>query len=411
MNGNLRILYAAGPGDLVDTHRLSKEGKQAPFEMAIGCSEMFLDWCERTGAEAHLISCNSRREIFRDGCYVVENRPRSASFWSNGLRHHLASVAYGLGIVRTALRERPNVVIVDSGTTHWIVFSLLNLLSIPVIAVLHNTLWPAGYPPKRRSARLLIALDGWFFRRFAAATVCVSPECERQVRLVAGEPKGPIFQSRSQFRRGFLDILPAPPPHELRPFRILYVGRIEESKGVFLILSMAEELERQMPGQVVWKIFGHGGASEELARQVEQRKLGNLIEIAGKLFPEKAREAYGWAHATVVPTTSQFNEGLAMTAVEANLSGRPSVLSAVVPAGEVLGGAAIVVPADNVDGFVTAFKRLIIEPSYYDAHRRAPEAVQEQFYDLSQGLAAVLGRAISIVVPADEASSNRVTVS
>ena len=411
MNGHLKILYAAGPGDLVDTHRLSKEGKPAPFEMAVGCSEMFLDWCERTGAEAHLISSNPRREVFREGRYVVENRPRSASYWANGLRHHIASIAYGLSIVGTALRERPNVVIVDSGTTHWIVFSLLKLMSIPVIAVLHNTLWPAGFPPKRWWARLLMALDGLFFRRFAAATVCVSPECERQVRLVARVPNGPIFQSRSQFRRGFLDILPPPPPHELRPFRILYVGRIEESKGVFLILSMAEELERQMPGQVTWKIFGHGGASQELARQVEQRKLGNLIEIAGKLSPEKAREAYGWAHATVVPTTSQFNEGLAMTAVEANLSGRPTVLSEVVPAGEVLGAAAIVVPADNVDGFVTAFKKLITEPSYYDAHRRATEAVQEQFYDVSQGLAAVLGRAISTVLPGDEVSSNRVTAS
>ena len=407
----MRIVYATGPGDTVDAYRLWKVGKEAPFEMSIAFSKTFLDWCEAAGAEAHLISWNARREIFRDGRYLVENRPRPAAYWANGVKHHLASVAYGLGIVGTVVRERPDVVIVDSGTTHWIVLSLLALMRFPLIAVMHNSLWPAGYPPQRRFDRWLLALDGLFFRRFAAATVCVSPECERQVRLVARTPKGPLFQCRAQFRRGFLDVLPPPPPHELRPFRILYVGRIEESKGVFLILSMAEKLEREMPGQVIWRIFGYGSASEELARQVKQRKLGHLIEIAGKLSPAKVQEAYGWAHATVVPTTSQYREGLAMTAVEATLAGRPVVISEVVPAGEVLGEAAISVTTDDVDSFVAAFRKLVTDRSYYEAHCCAPAAVQEQFYDVSQGLGFVLGRAISTLLPDDAVGSRRVTVS
>lgn len=286
MSARLRILYAAGPGDAVDAYRLWKAGKDAPFEMSIAFSKTFLDWCEAASVEAHLISSNSRREIFRDGQYIVENRPRPASYWANGVRYHLASIGYGLSVVGTAVRERPDVVIVDSGTTHWIVLSLLALMRIPVIAVMHNALWPAGHRPGRRFDRLRLALDGLFFRRFAAATVCVSPECERQVRTIAQTPRGPLSQYRPRFRRGLLDVLPPPPPHELRPFRVLYVGRIEESKGVFLIVSMAEKLEREMPGQLTWRIFGYGSASAELARQVGQRKLGHLIEIAGRLSPK-----------------------------------------------------------------------------------------------------------------------------
>ncbi len=394
----MRILYAAGPGDTVEAYRLWKARKEAPFEMSIAFSITFLDWCEGAAAEAHLISSNDRREILRDGRYVIENRPRSKGYSAQGVKHHLASVAYGLSIVGTALRERPDVAVVDSGTTHWIVLSLLSLMRIPSIAVMHNALWPAGYPPTRRFDRLLLTLDGIFFRRCALATVCVSPECERQVRAVAKSPKGPLFQCRAQFRPGFLDILPPPPPHQLRPFRVLYVGRIEETKGVFLILSMAERLEREMPGQMTWKIFGYGGASAELERQAKQRKLDHLVEIAGKLSRDKVREAYGWAHATVVPTTSQFREGLAMTAVEAILAGRPVVISDVVPAGEVLGDAAIKAATDDVDSFVAAFRKLVMEPSYYDAHRHAPARVLNQFYDRSQGLGAVLGRAISTLL-------------
>jgi glycosyltransferase involved in cell wall biosynthesis len=408
---HLRILYALGPGDIVDAYRLWKEGKEAPFEMSIAFSKTFLNWCESVGAQAHLISCNSRREICCDGRYVVENRPRPRSYWASGVKHHFASVAYGLTIVGTALRERPDLVIIDSGTTHWIVMSLLTLMRVPVIAVMHSTLWPAGFPPEKRSVKLLRLLDGQFFRSFAAATVCVSPECERQVRRLTRDSGGPIFQCRAQFRRGFLDTVPPPPPRQSGPFRVLFVGRVEENKGVFLIPLIADQLEKEMPGQFIWKIVGTGSASPELARRVEQGKLGHLIDITGRLSREETQEAYGWAHAVVVPTTAQYNEGLAMTAAEAVLSGRPVILSTVVPAWEVLGDAAILAQPGDVQSFVAALRELAAEPSQYDAHLRATATVQEQFYDVSQGLGAVLGRAISTLAQTDLIGSSRATVS
>jgi glycogen(starch) synthase len=399
VNARLRILYAIGPGDTVDAYRFWKAGTEAPFEMSVAFSKTFLDWCERTSTEAHLISSNPRREFLRDGRYVVENRPKPAWYWGNGAKHHLGLIAYGLSVIGTARRERPDIVIADSGTTHWIVLSLLALMRIPVIAVMHSTLWPTGYRPQRLLDRLLLALDGVFFRRFAAATVCVSPECERQVRVVAGSASSPFFQCRAQFRRGFLDTLPPPPFQLQKPFRVLYVGRIEESKGIFFILSIAQKLEEEMPGRLVWKIVGHGGASAELARQIEARNLGRVIDFAGKLCSDEVLEAYGWAHATIVPTTSRYREGMAMTAIEAILAGRPVVISDVVPAGEVLGDAAIRARTEDVDSFVAVFRKLVTDPSYYDLHRAAPAKVCDQFYDTSQGLGDVLGRAISSLLP------------
>ena len=76
-----------------------------------------------------------------------------AAYWANGVKYHLASVGYGLSVVGTVVRERPDVVIVDSGTTHWIVLSLLALMRFPLIAVMHSTLWPAGHRPRRRLHR------------------------------------------------------------------------------------------------------------------------------------------------------------------------------------------------------------------------------------------------------------------
>jgi glycogen(starch) synthase len=392
----LKILYALGPGDVVGLYRDLQDGKKPAFQPGMAFSKQFLDWCDESGAEAHVISSHARRDEIRVGPHRVENRPYCSWRFGGGLKFHLGTIFYGLAIVARALRDRANLVIADAGTTHWIVFSLFAVLRTPVIAVLHNTLWPMGVPPKRSTSRFLLSLDGFFFRRIASATVCVSPECERQVRKIAGAPKGRIYQCRAQYRENFLSRVSLVPQRPFCPFQVLFLGRIEEAKGVFLILSMAERLEKELPGRFAWKIVGSGPASDALERQVLERRLGGIVEVPGRLSTEQtALETFGWAHALVVPTTSRFAEGLAMVAVEAVLTSRPVVVSAVVPAWEILGDAAIVADTDSVASFVAAFRKLALDPDYYDRCRRATRSVQDQFYDRSQGIGAVLGRAIA----------------
>jgi glycosyltransferase involved in cell wall biosynthesis len=382
------------PGDVVKMYRELLSGIESSFQLHRDFSKLFIDWCDETGARAHFVSWHPRREVFKHGRYILENRPKPPMFFERGLKHYFGELIYSLGIVWTALRERANLAIVDSGSAQWIVLSVLPLLGIPVIAVMHNTLWPAGFPPTRPAFRFLSSLDGFFFRHFAAATVNVSPECERQVRQAAGTPKGLMLQCRAQYRPGLLDQLSPPPAHSARPFRVIYLGRVEEYKGVFMILAMAEQLEKEFPGQFAWKIVGSGNALEPLRIQAAKRKLSQ-VEITGRVTNEQVMEALGWAHAMVAPTTSGFCEGLAMTAAEGVLAGRPVVLSTVVPAGEVLGDAAIVAQAEDVGSFVEAFRKLLTDRDYYERCQRATKDAQGQFYDLSQGLGAVLGRAIA----------------
>jgi glycosyltransferase involved in cell wall biosynthesis len=219
------------------------------------------------------------------------------------------------------------------------------------------------------------------------------------VRKVAKKPRGPVYQFKAQYHENFLSRVNPVLQVPFRPFQILFMGRIEESKGVFLILSIAEHLEKELPGQFVWKIVGAGSASDALERQVRERKLDRFVEVPGKLQSEQeALETFGWAHAMVVPTTSRFCEGFAMTAAEAVLAGRPVVVSTTVPAMEVLGKAAIQAETDSIESFADAFRRLALEPNYYDSCQRAALAAQAQFYDRSQGLGAILGRSISDLV-------------
>ncbi|WP_420238067.1 glycosyltransferase family 4 protein [Telmatobacter bradus] len=392
---NLRcIVYALGPGDVAGHFRLCQEGKQPPFQMCNAFSEQFFEAC-RDRYRLVLISSHERRDVFMLGPHRMENLPRSPLYARSGLGHHLDMFFYGLGIVFRALRNRASAVIVDSGTTHWFLLALLWLFRIPVIAVFHNTLWPAGFPPQGRAARLLLSLNGWFFRRIAAASACVSPECMRQVQTAAGQTHGPVYQYRAQYRTGFLSTVP-PPDHASTPFRILFLGRIQDFKGVFLLLDAAEQLEREFPGRFVWKIVGSGPAEAQLTRQIQERGLQSIVQMPGPLAnAAEALATLTWAHLVTVPTTSAFFEGLAMTAAEAALSGRPALVSSVVPAAEVLGAAALRFETDNLDAFTDALRLLAFDATAYAHAQQATAAASSQFYDRSRSLGAVLEQALA----------------
>lgn len=394
----LRILYAVGPGDVAGLYRDLQAGNDPAFQIGLPFSKQFLDWCDRYGAECHAISWCPRRDLLPHGPHRLENRPKHQLYFARGWKHHLGNFLYGWNVAGQAIRNRAQMVVVDSGTSQWIAFSLLRLWRIPVIAVIHATLWPRGFPPRRKLDRVLLFFDGLFFRHFAAATVCVSPECERQIRQVAGTPRGPIYQCRAQYRHGFLDQVAPPPDPGTPPFRILFLGRVEEVKGVASILEIAERLELELPGRFAWKIVGDGSMLGLLRQQAEERRLSNIVELPGRLPDQRqALDTFAWAHAVIVPTTSRFPEGLAMTAAEGALAGRPVIVSSVVPAWEILGAAAIQVPAGDVAAFAAAIRKLALDPDSYRTCQRATLDAQGQFYDRSQGLGSVLGRAIAAI--------------
>jgi len=389
----LRVLYAIGPGDVVTMYRELMEGSESTLQLHKDFSKLFLDWCLENNVIAHLVSSHGNRDKFRDGQFLLENRPKPALSSRGGLLYHIGELLYAIGLTKTAIGMRARVCIVDSGTTDWIFLSLLPVFGTKVIAVMHNSLWASGFQPRSFMQRFLSATNGFFFRHVASATVNVSPECERQVREVARKLNGAIYQFRAQYRQGIFDQVKPPRAHGVRPLRVMFLGRVEEFKGVLMIPEIALKLHREFPDQFTWKIVGGGRALEPLRNKIAALRLNN-VEVTGRLPNADLMEAFGWPHMMIAPTTSGFQEGLAMTVAEGVLAGRPGVVSTVVPAWEVLGDAAIVAQAENVDSFVEIFRRLLLEPEYYEACRRATTAVQGQFYDVELGLGAVLGRAI-----------------
>jgi glycogen synthase len=300
-----------------------------------------------------------------------------------------------VNLLVTAVRFKASAAVINSGTTHYFVMSLFRLVGMKVVIVLHNTLWPSGFPPTRPVPKLIAHLDGLFFRWGATATLGVSPACIRQVDQLTRGRHGPLYQIRSQFRSEYFENIPPPPPHAQKPFRIMYVGAVVRDKGVFDILQMARKVEARAPGRVQWELCGSGPDLVELRRQHGEMGLGPIVSIRGWTSPQELRDVHAKSHISIVPTRSGFEEGMAKTVIEAILSGRPVITNPVVPALEVLRPACMEARTDDVDSYVEAILKLVSDQERYRQLCEACPDLQKQFYDGKQGIRAVLTRVMN----------------
>jgi glycogen synthase len=389
-----RIIYAGGPGDIIHAYRCWRRGEHDPTEVSVTFSSQFQDFCREVGARAYLIGYHPRRELVRDEEFVVEHRPKRMR-GAKGVWFHVSELLYALSILTTAVRFRADTAVIDSGTTHFFLTATFRLFGIRVVPILQNSLWPAGRPPTRFAQKALLWLDSWFFRYVPVATLCVSPECERQVELLTGGRHGPLIQHRAQFLPGYFERIPPPPPHDRVPFQIIFIGRVIPEKGVFDLLDIARRVDAQAPNRVRWVICGRGAAFDELCKRRDEIGVGSVVDLRGWTSLEELIGVYAQSHAAIVPTRNNYNEGFAMTAAEAVLAGRPVLTSRVVPALEVIRPAAYEATPEDVGSYAEGVIRMISDPAYYEQLSRACADLARPFYDRSMGMAAALKEALS----------------
>jgi glycogen synthase len=389
----LRLFTALGPGDIVNARKKQLAGL-AVNETSIAFSEQLFAYCRLHNIKTLAISSNSRLDRLEDENITMENRPKSFQN-SGGLRFHLSLILYGIYLVIRAHRFRADIAIIDSGTSHYFVLTLFRVVGIPVVANLHNVLWPAGFPPTRFVHRVIRSLNRLFFRYAAAGAIGVSPECERQVQAESNH-RIPFFQYRCQFRpEGFRHS----PSYQGGIFRIVFVGRAEKNKGLLDIAQMAADLKVQAPVKVIFDVCGDGPALPELAELVERDHLSDVAIIHGRLEREALLKVYGEAHAAIVPTRSNFAEGMPQVCAEAVLSGLPVITSKVANAFDVIGVATIEAEVDNSDSYVSAILSLINTPALYTSLKSECARLALQFVDQQQGYSAAVHRMIEKLYP------------
>ena len=159
-------------------------------------------------------------------------------------------------------------------------------------------------------------------------------------------------------------------PHTLNgKFKILFVGRHIERKGICYLIEAAKFLPRE---QFEIRIVGVGDLTEQLKALAQQTATStpNAAEIVftGKLTPEALASEYKSANVFTLPAivdSKGDTEGLGVVLIEAMELGLPVVASNVggIPDVVVDGISGILVPEKDPKALAEAFKRLAADPA------------------------------------------------
>lgn len=385
-----RILLAIGPGDVIMAYRDWKSGVRTPSETSITFSSQTFEALTAEGWAYWAVSSHEHENTLEENGNVIENRPKSPGKISGGLNFHFVQLRYAWSLLRSARRFGASHALVDSGTTHWFALALFRLAGVEVIANFHNVYWPVGYPPTRLWHRAFRALDALFFRSAVRHALGVSAECGRQVAELS-RGRVSFNEYRAQFcANDFKAVTPASVPGS--EVRLLFAGRIEINKGVFDLLTICEILNRDAGRSYVFEVCGDGTAFGRMHREVNARRLGQQVLLRGKLIRSELLQAYSRAHFVIVPTRSDFCEGLPMVCAEAVISGRPVVTSRLSNALEVLRGAVLEATENEPETYAEQIAHCVDDQARYERMVAATASVRTQFLDPRRGLAAVLGQ-------------------
>jgi glycosyltransferase involved in cell wall biosynthesis len=390
MHRKVRLFYAAGAGDILGSYAHWRAGNDDPSQVAITYSSQFWDVCRQLGAESLAVSSHAREGGLAENSFRVEHRPKPLR-GSGGILFHLAEIWYGCSLIVSILRFRADFAIVADGTTEWFLLGILRIFGVCVIPAVHALLWPK-FQELRRIQRVLNALNGaLLFRGQTHTILSVSGEVTAQLNSIGRGNR--IVPFLPTFRPGsFAGIAP---PSCADPFRVLFVGRIVDYKGVFTILRIARELRDAGETGIVFDIVGDGPDLSDLRAASERAGLGTSFACHGQIDRPVLLGLYERSHVVLVPTSTDFVEGLNKVVIEGVLAGRPVITSRVCPAVELLRDAVVEVAPDDEAGYRNAILALRSDAALYARKREACFRYQDRFYDSANGWGAALGQALA----------------
>lgn len=347
----LRISYLPGPGDLHTTYQYWKKREFDPRVPSVAYSTMFFEVCKSLKAQGQVITrSEATQPPIKDENFLFFTVPYKVG--ASGLSYHLGRQRYAAACLEAVQAFKPHIAVVasDLEPRH---LSVIKRSGAKIVYSMHNTFWPMGEPHLSLKKRLTNALTKQSLTAINAA-ICTSHECERQLQSLSANPLPTFVETPQQIERTTRSDTPRKGPAT----QLLYLGRIEEPKGVFDLLDSFEELFRSRP-ELRLNYLGAGASLGALQNEIASRDLESVVKAPGHVDSKEVHEALANCDVLVCPTRTSFNEGLAFVCFEAALHAAPTVMSTVVPARDLLNGGCAVFEADSTPAMTNELTRLI----------------------------------------------------
>ena len=375
----LRIAYVSGPSEAARIHAEMLAGRP-PTYFGTNYMQKFLQFVTQLDARVLVETWHGDGpERIRRGRLSFNNDPPARG---SGIRYHTNQLWKQTRLLARLMHYRPAVLILTGHQEFWWIYAPLRLFGTKFVATIHGLLWTPHHPLKRHQK-----LYRWLNRAFAYprldAAVVTSHEIGKQLTQELGDRSGrvPIYHHLPSYDPSqFAGITPVE-DLAAQPFRVFFSGRVEANKGVFDLVDVAEQLERQHPGEFRFEMCGDGSDLERLRKLVRAHGLDAVVTCHGYCEPQRMRETIGRCHIAVVPTRSEVPAGFEMTCAEAVLSGRPLIASAACPALYYLREASLEVAPDQVAQYRDAIVELRDNPALAHTLRQASAKLSAPFYD------------------------------
>lgn len=149
-------------------------------------------------------------------------------------------------------------------------------------------------------------------------------------------------------------------------YRLLFVGRLVERKGVQVLLAALRLLGGRVPVRLV--VVGEGPLRGELESLARELGLAGMVEFTGSISGEALERRFGECDALVLPAVRDAKgdvEGLGVVLIEALLHGRPVIASASGGIVDIVRDreTGLLVPPGDASALAVAIERYAIEPA------------------------------------------------
>lgn len=365
-----KISFVAGPGDVCGTFNYWRQKKHDERVPVVTYSGMLYDLIEELEGKLQVITPYAPPEGFiRDKNFQFDQVYRRP--FRNRFEYISSQWGYGREVASKINKFSPHVVIASTD------FPAMAWRKIgrkrPFIMSVHNTFWPKGRQPISIKDKIKNQLLSIYSKGISDA-VCTSLECSRQLNILSGGRINGLCEFPQLAQR-----YPANFPQ--KPRRVLYAGRIERNKGIFDLLDSFIALTNIFP-DLELVFIGSGQEERELIERIED--VGSeRVSFLGRLGAKDVHSRLAKTDLVVCPTTSDFNEGLLLVALEAASHGVPAVLSSVVPAAELLEDACVVFEADDVSDLTAKISAIIDDRPRYELMAKSAYRVSGNMYDRS----------------------------
>lgn len=388
-----RILYAVPAGDPNRNLVHWQRGEDDPSQLVVTYSHLFFDMCDAAGWDGIFYApYPTPIDISAGPIRLIGRRP--TRFGTGSARFLLGQLRRAAELIATALRQRATDVILADGTTQPFMLWPLAWAGCRIYITTHTVLWPHGHV-RRGLNRWLLKADGAFLRRAGAGILAASPAIADQLDLIARHRRPATIIFDPLYRREDFAAFKPAERQPGAPFRLLYAGRVEIAKGMLDLVTIMRDL-RAAGRDVTLDICGSGGAYAALAAAVREAGLADCIHLHGHLDRPEFLPLIERADALIVPTRTEFVEGLNQVVIEAVLARRPVITSAVCPALDIVRAAAIEAMPDDPASYRDAIIRLMDDPALARALHAGSETLRDRFFDPANSWRAAAERLLRL---------------